>query len=1199
MKSILGLDLGSSSIGWALISVEGDKPMSIIDMGCRIIPLSTKERDGFIQGNGESVNQQRTIKRTQRKIYDRYCQRREKLKCLLAQYSMMPDDNLLLKSQPIQLYRLRSKAVTEKISLQELGRVLYLLNQKRGYKSSRKDESGDKKDTEYVKAVKDRHEIIKNENLTVGQWLYSRLSENSHFRIKDIVFPREAYLEEFNRIWSKQKEYHSELTDELLKEIRDAIIFYQRPLKSQKGLVSVCKFESRCYVNKEGKQVFNGPKVAPKSSPLFQLCNVWEVVNNIRIGIKRTKTDIVPSLISDGKGYATLTIESKRIIANELQSREKLSKKDLFKLLKINESDGYTANEQINSGLPGNRTLSALSKAIKNNPNKNSLLSFNLSEHFEQEPLYRLWHCIYSIDDKNALINKLTSMGVSIDEAIELSKLDFTKAGSGNKSSKAICKILPYLQEGYGYSDACANAGYNHSNSITKEENEKRELLDKLDLLPKNSLRQPVVEKILNQMIHLVNDLLDKYGKPDEIRVELARELKQSKVERYETLINNRKRERENQLFAEKAREYGRANKRNIQKMRMHGEVGGMCLYCGKGISIEQFINGIEADIEHIIPRSLYYDDSQQNKIPAHRACNSAKGNLTAYEYLLTKADEEINRYEEQVNKLYVERKISKKKKNNLLMKISEIPEGFLTRQINETRYITRKSVELLKQICKNVYCTTGIVTERLRHLWGWDDILMNTHINKYRDVGLTEIKEYQSNGNVHKKEVIKDWSKRDDHRHHAIDALTVACTRQGFIQRWNTLSTQKTRNKLQAEVEGYNFNGRLTLLEKYLVSKQAFTTEEVKGHVENILISQKAGKKLMTYGIRKYKQKKVQENIIIPRGTLHEESIYGKISIKEHNVPVKKLFENPGAIFKQHIKELIINRLSENNNDIKKAIASLKTNPIFLREGVELTHTTIHRDEYVIRKPLQSLDEKQIDKIIDERIKELIKQRIKELGKDAFKDFENNPLWLNKEKGIKIKSVRIATGLSAVVPLKRDEKGEAVSYVKPGNNHHIAIYKDKNGNLYEHVVSFWQAVERKKNNIPTVIEKPSELWTQLLNRSDLTEEFLKSLPTDDWEFIVSMQQNEMFVFGLDKEILETAVKEKDYKLISKHLYRVQKLSSKNYYFRHHLETKVDDNKGVGYLTSKKLGKLLIVVSLKNMTGIKIRIDKTGGVNFQ
>ena len=234
MKKVLGLDLGSASIGWAVIE-ESDNSAKIVAMGSRIIPYVGTEGQDFAEGKGESRNALRTKARTARKGYDRYQLRRKYLVDALVKNDMMPNESL--KGLPkMQLWELRSKAVLRNISKQELGRLLLWLNQKRGYKSSRSDANLDKKDTEYVADVKSRHEMIKEKGLTIGQYFCNELKVDEYFRVKENIFPREAYVEEFDTICAKQKEYLG-LTDELIAKLRNEIIYYQRPLKSQKGIV--------------------------------------------------------------------------------------------------------------------------------------------------------------------------------------------------------------------------------------------------------------------------------------------------------------------------------------------------------------------------------------------------------------------------------------------------------------------------------------------------------------------------------------------------------------------------------------------------------------------------------------------------------------------------------------------------------------------------------------------------------------------------------------------------------------------------------------------------------------------------------------------------------------------------------------------------------------------------------------------------
>ena len=172
MKKILGLDLGSASIGWALITEDKENGITnyeISGIGSRIIPYEGTEGKDFAKGTGESRNSSRTKARRARKGYDRYQLRRRFLVETLIKNKMFPDDSL--KNLPkMQLWELRNKAVDSPISLIELGRLFLWLNQKRGYKSSRSDANLDKKDTEYVATVKSRHEKIKELNLTIGQY---------------------------------------------------------------------------------------------------------------------------------------------------------------------------------------------------------------------------------------------------------------------------------------------------------------------------------------------------------------------------------------------------------------------------------------------------------------------------------------------------------------------------------------------------------------------------------------------------------------------------------------------------------------------------------------------------------------------------------------------------------------------------------------------------------------------------------------------------------------------------------------------------------------------------------------------------------------------------------------------------------------------------------------------------------------------
>jgi len=1233
MKKILGLDLGVSSIGWAIIE-ESDSSKKILGMGTRIIPFSDDEDNEFSKGNAISKNQTRTLKRTQRKGYDRYQMRRENLRKALKEKEMLPESDLM-NADKLVLWKIRNDAVSDKIGLKELGRVLLHLNQKRGYKSNRSEANLDKKDANYVTEVKNRYEKLKETNETIGQYFYRQISTNRYYRIKDQVFPREAYMEEFDRIMKKQQEFYPDvLTPEFIKRLRDEIIFYQRPLKSQKKLVSLCELEKRLVLTDDGKggkiKSFKGPRVTHRSSPLFQVCTIWESINKIKLKNKYGEEYEIP-------------LEKKKQIFDYLNNNEELSFKELLKLLDLKKNEDWTGNEWLSKGLKGNFTKSEIVKCFDSPSCAEKFVEFNLeieiskkteqinietgevktisgkviSPSFEQQPLYRVWHTIYSINDEADCINVLVKkFGIPEETAQKLAKIDFTKKGFGNKSSRAIRKILPYLMDGLVYSEACRYAGYNHSGSLTKEENEKRELLDFIPLLQKNSLRQPVVEKILNQMINVVNAVIREYGRPDEIKVELARELKQSRKERANTVKMINQRERENEKIARRLVEeyHVRATRNNILKWRLfhnvkddESKVNNICIYCGKSFGIVDALTGAEVDIEHIIPRTLLFDDSENNKILAHRKCNQSKGNMTAYDYMKSKGENEFKDYLERVNQFYRKEIINRIKRDRLMTPAEKIPQDFIQRQLRETQYISKKAMEILSSVCREVHSTTGSVTEFLRRLWGWDDVLMNLQLPNYREVGLTEWIEVESNGQTHRKEIIKDWQKRLDHRHHAIDALTIACTKQGYIQRINTLSSVITREEMYKEVSKTD-SGKAawkTLLEKYIAGQQPFKTAEVEKHAEKILVSFKQGKRVATKGVRKInihgKKKIVQKGIIVPRGPLSKENIYGKIKIIEKNKPVKYLFENPHLIFKPKIKKLVEERLTRFEGNVTEAYQSLKKEPIFLddEKTVKLEYGTCFKEEYVIKYPLSKLKAKDIKYVIDKHVRQILEKRLNEFNgneKEAFGNLENNPVWYDKEKKIPIKTVRCFTGLTAVEPVKYNEKKEPVGFVEPANNHHVAIYIDDKGKEQEHVCTFWHAVERKKYGFPVIITNPQKMWDEIIKKNiNLPDNFRNKLPLAEWKFLLSFQQNEMFILGLSEEEVNEALRERNTALLSKSLYRVQKVANSNYYFRHHLETELKDD-----ANSKKMRKFYCIQSLKSffkLNPVKVRVNCLGQIS--
>ncbi len=1355
MKKILGLDIGTTSIGWALVNEAENEAenANIIKVGVRIVPLTTDEEANFTKGKSITTNADRTLKRGARRSLQRYKLRREQLiktlqaAGIISDITSIPEDG---KCSTHSLWGLRAKAASEKISLNDLVKVLFAINKKRGYKSNRKakDEAdgqavdgmeiakylienkltpgqyvlqrlknnkavipefyqsdiqnefnriwqnqrtyypailtdelytslqgknagqtskiceipfgikgiklegkrdevklkkyefrvqalSEKIELEhlaivlqevngqaagtsgYLASISDRSKELYFNKQTVGQYLCKQLAQNPHARLKNQVFYRQDYMDEFNTIWNTQAAFHGELTDKLRDDIRDIIIFYQRPLRSQKGLLSVCELENKqIEVEQNGKVKTKlvGPKVCPRSSPLFQEFKIWQRLNDIEFRNPNTKEKI---RIEDFDEF----LEFRNEVFHYLTIHQNISDKELLNMAHLKKKDGWELNFQ--KGIEGNSTSASFYGAYKEivtlsghdidfaslNPAqtkeaiaivfetlgiKTEILEFDAElegADFFKQASYEFWHLLYSYEGDNSktgnekLHKKLfDNFGIPKEYTGLFVKIALTDDYS-SLSTKAISKILPYLKAGHQYDKAAAEAGYRHSkNSLTKAEIENKILADKLELLPKNSLRNPVVEKILNQLVHVVNQVIENYGKPDEVRIELARELKKSAKEREETTsaINKATAEHEKiRIILSKLYPFNtgvRITRNDVIKYKLYQELestGFKTIYTNIYIPLDKLFSK-DFDVEHIIPKAKLFDDSFSNKTLATRDFNRNKGNKTGMDAIVEKygANSEGQRaYLERIEKLYAEKKISKSKYSKLKMTEQEIPDGFIDRDLRNSQYIAKKSKELLEKVVRNVLPTTGAVTDKLRKDWQLINVLQELNLPKYDKLGLVT---YEKNKNGDQIVRITDWTKRNDHRHHIMDAITVAFTKRAHIQYLNFLNARYNVS--------HNEHGKIAAIEnKYteLVADKKGNTKRkitppmpvktlratVKEHLENTLVSFKAKNKVVTKNRNKTKTKTgYQTNEpLTPRGQLHKETVYGqryRYVTKEEKVSAKFDQEKISQVAQKRYREALLKRLAQFGNDPKKAFSganALSKTPLYVGtshneivpEKVKLVYQEAY---YAIRKEVTP--ELKLDKVIDVGVRRKLQERLDKFNgkaKEAFANLEENPIWLNKAAGIAIKRVAI-TGVSNAEPLhiKRDHFGQEIKdenghnipadFVSTGNNHHVAIYKDKDGNLQEQVVSFYEAVARRNQNMP-IIDKQYN--------ADL-----------GWQFLFTMKQNEMFVFpneqtGFNPKEIDL-LDESNYHLISPYLFRVQKMATKDYWFRHHLETTID-----------------------------------------
>lgn len=1149
----------------------------------------------------------------------------------------------------LENYQWRNDGLQEQLNLEQLAIVLQEINTQI-YNSSG-----------YLGAISDRSKELYFNKETVGQYQYLQLRKNPHTRLKNQVFYRQDYLDEFEKIWQVQaKGRESILTKSLKEEIRDVVIFYQRKLKSSKGLISFCEFEQKEII-KDGKKKKIGLRVIPKSSPLFQEFKIWQNLHNVKLKNKETKEIFV------------LNEQDKKMLFEELNLKGNLTADKVLSLLyntpkdwelnykelegnrtnqalynaylSILDAEGYDIRKELKLKLnkdevlindieiPSYEIKEIVESIFKNLNIDSSILNFNAElegREFEQQSSYKLWHLLYAYEEDNSLTGMGTlyrllmhKFGFGFEQAKILGTIAF-QDDYGSLSAKAIRKIYPYIKE-CEYSKACEYVSieynlpnYRHSkHSLTKEQIEKRILKDKLDILPRNSLRNPVVEKIINQMINVVNtlietenDKLEKKGKSrdfrfDEIRIELARELKKNTKERDELSkqISSAKLVHDKIVKILQVEDGIKFPTRNdIIRYKLYQELknnGYKDLYTNQYIKREDIFTK-KYDIDHIIPQSRLFDDGFSNKTLVPRDVNLKKGNKTAYDYIQDVfGANKLEEFENRIEALYNQKEdgISKAKNKKLLMKETEIGEGFIERDLRDSQYIAKKAKEILFQITKTVVTTSGSVTDRLRQDWGLVNVMKELNLEKYRTVGLTEV---QKNNDGKSKEVIIEWSKRNDHRHHAMDALTVAFTKHNHIQYLNNLNVRKNEDSekhksiigIEKKETHYKVddNGNRKLVFNEPIPNFRKLAKE---HLEAVLVSHKAKNKVVTRNINKLEGSDKVQIALTPRGQMHKETVYGKIKLpvsKEEKVSAKF---NQGIIKKVSnpvYRSLLLKRLIENENDPKKAFTgknSLSKNPILLADGKQLPEKvklTWLEDYYTIRKEVSP--DLKLDKIIDEGVKRKLQERLNLFNGDfkkAFSDLEQNPIWLNEEKRIAIKRVTILGVKNAeALHVKKDHLGKKIldsegnfipaDFVNTGNNHHVAIYEDEKGNLQEKIVSFYEAVARVNGSLPIV----DKFYNQHLG----------------WKFKFTMKQNEMFIFNSDDfNPLEIDLLDKKNKaIISKYLFRVQKIATKDYFFRHHLETKVDDVNKLKTITWRREG----ISGVKNI--IKVRTNHLGDI---
>ena len=495
MKKVLGINVNLSAVSWALADraeLECENT-SLLRSGVRVPNLSPVEKRAFARGETAATNLQRKEFRNIRRMRNRYLLRRQRLIDALRREQILLPGELLSEHGPDtthETWMLRAKAVSDMISLQEFSRVLLMMNKSRGCSKESVDDSS---------WIDELHAT----DLTYGQFTYRKVLSGES--LAGHLHLREDSIAEFNRVWDNQSSFYPVLTPELKTEIRDKIIFYQRPGKSEKDSVLFCPYESweRKIDGRDGKSRLKrmGCRVAPKSSPMYQRMRIWEKLNNITLRNDETNAE------------RSITMEEKNALAAELEFRDRMRSDEILAFLFPENTEKYSMNFDF---IKGNVTFALLSEYVPK-----EMLSFDPflpKEEYERQLSFRLWHLIYSVgDDENKedlLVDKIYALtGLDDETSRKVAGIEF-EDGFGGLSHKAIRKVLPFMMEGQRYVQAVVSAGYKYGKVTAGT-------LDRMPELSANHFRNPVIDKLFFQVIHIVNALLDEGEKPDAIRLSL------------------------------------------------------------------------------------------------------------------------------------------------------------------------------------------------------------------------------------------------------------------------------------------------------------------------------------------------------------------------------------------------------------------------------------------------------------------------------------------------------------------------------------------------------------------------------------------------------------------------------------------------------------------------------------------------------
>lgn len=754
---VLGIDIGTNSIGWALLD---DEEKRIIATGVRVFPEGV---DRTQQGGELSKNETRRNARGARRQTRRRRERKRAVREALITAGLFPqEEQQLTELMQTDPYELRKKGLTHKLTLNEFGRALYSLSQRRGFKSNSKTDRKDQKATEGLIAEINQlqSEIETDGHTTLGEHFSEQLEAGNPVRGRHTL--RAMYLREFELLWNTQARYYPDILTEQLKTqlnnpvetegwIHKGLIFGQRKMYWKKSTIGKCELEPkevRC----------------EKSDRLAQQFRLYQEVNNLRLieaGTERCLSD-----------------EERETLLDYLSTGKERSFDQIRKKLELYQSTKFNLEAGDRKKLLGMPVDALLAHK--------DIFTRKWHQRLDQEKTDIVRFILDNDDDPDVIRDQaLNHWGLDEEATHSLQKIDLTE-GRANYSRKAIEKLLPFLKDGLpltGTKDtknALHEAGYLRPDQ--RKQTRTKQLPVPLDI------PNPIVKQALHELRKLVNTLIREYGTPDAIHIEMARSVSGSATQREQMSKKMRERERERDVAANYLRQEGfQVSRNHIDRYLLWKEQGEHCAYCDKNFSPRMMFDPeSEIEIDHILPRSRSLDNSWMNKVVCCRQCNSDKGNQTPLEWLPSISQD---RYE---SILLSAARLPYPKHQRFSQELSGL-DDFIERSLTDTGYIASEVRKYVSRLDTDVICTKGQLTAIYRRYWELNNILHDEGLN---------------------------LKNRDDHRHHAIDAIVVALMNRSHLQLiskfWKTSGRahlkqpwKNFRKEIENAVNGINVSHR------------------------------------------------------------------------------------------------------------------------------------------------------------------------------------------------------------------------------------------------------------------------------------------------------------------------------------------------------------------------------------------------------